>query len=114
VFLGDDLMHSRDYSDDTARVIDEEVERVLREQDQRAEQLLVEHRKGLDLIARSLVEHETIDGAEVARLIELGDHTASASAEAGDGANGDAPGTDEPTPQATVTSAWTAGDDPTT
>ena len=33
VFLGDDLMHTRDYSDDTARVIDEEVERILREQE---------------------------------------------------------------------------------
>jgi ATP-dependent Zn protease len=113
VFLGDDLMHSRDYSDDTARVIDEEVERVLREQDQRAEKLLMKHRKGLDLIARSLVEHETIDGAEVARLIELGDHNASASTEPGDGGNGGAPGSDEQAPQATVTSAWTAGDDPT-
>jgi cell division protease FtsH len=113
VFLGDDLMHSRDYSDDTARVIDEEVERVLREQDQRAEKLLMKHRKGLDLIARSLVEHETIDGAEVARLIELGDHASSANTEPGDGANGEAPGSDEPAPQTTVTSAWTAGDDPT-
>ena len=35
VFLGDDLMHSRDYSDETARVIDEEVERILREQEER-------------------------------------------------------------------------------
>ena len=34
VFLGDDLMHTRDYSDDTARVIDEEVERILREQEE--------------------------------------------------------------------------------
>ena len=38
VFLGDDLMHTRDYSDDTARVIDEEVERILREQEDRASQ----------------------------------------------------------------------------
>ena len=35
VFLGEDLMHTRDYSDDTARVIDEEVERILREQEDR-------------------------------------------------------------------------------
>ena len=35
VFLGEDLMHTRDYSDDTARVIDEEVERILREQEER-------------------------------------------------------------------------------
>ena len=35
VFLGEDLMHTRDYSDETARVIDEEVERILREQEDR-------------------------------------------------------------------------------
>ena len=29
VFLGEDLMHTRDYSDDTARIIDEEVEKIL-------------------------------------------------------------------------------------
>jgi cell division protease FtsH len=72
VFLGDDLMHSRDYSDETARVIDEEVERILREQEERCRRVLEEHRNGLDLVARSLLEHETIDGAEVERLVELG------------------------------------------
>jgi cell division protease FtsH len=72
VFLGDDLMHSRDYSDETARVIDEEVERILREQEERCRQVIHEHRNGLDLVARSLLEHETIDGAEVERLVELG------------------------------------------
>jgi len=71
VFLGEDLMHTRDYSDDTARVIDEEVERILREQEQRCRDLLTEHRKALDLVARALLEHETIDGREVTRLIEL-------------------------------------------
>ena len=71
VFLGEDLMHTRDYSDDTARVIDEEVERILREQEERCRAVLTEHRKGLDLVARALLEYETIDGSEVSRLIEL-------------------------------------------
>ena len=45
VFLGEDLMHAaRDYSDVTSRVIDEEVERILREQEARATRLLGEHR----------------------------------------------------------------------
>ena len=35
VFLGEDLMHTRDYSDETARVIDEEVERILRDEENR-------------------------------------------------------------------------------
>jgi len=70
VFLGEDLMHSRDYSEDTARVIDEEVEFILREQEDRARQVLGEHRKGLDAVARALLEKETIDGAEVGRLVD--------------------------------------------
>ncbi|MCU1485019.1 MAG: ATP-dependent metalloprotease FtsH, partial [Actinomycetia bacterium] len=69
VFLGDDLMHGRDYSDETARVIDEEVERILREQEERCRQTLREYRLGLDAVAAALLEHETIDGAEVHRLI---------------------------------------------
>ncbi len=64
-------MHTRDYSDDTARVIDEEVERILREQEQRCHDILTENRNGLDLVARALLEHETIDGNEVNRLIQL-------------------------------------------
>jgi len=71
VFLGEDLMHTRDYSDDTARVIDEEVERILREAQERCRTTLTENRHGLDLVARALLEHETIEGTEVTRLLEL-------------------------------------------
>ena len=46
--------HGLDY--DTARVIDEEVERILREQEQRCRDTLNEHRAGLDLVARALLE----------------------------------------------------------
>ena len=70
VFLGEDLMHSRDYSDDTQRQIDEEVERILREQEARATEVLRRHRKGLDAVAAALLEKETIDGAEVTRLVD--------------------------------------------
>ncbi len=71
VFLGEDLVHTRNYSDETARVIDEEVERILRDQEDRCRVTLREHRNGLDLVARALLEHETIDGSEVTRLINL-------------------------------------------
>jgi cell division protease FtsH len=70
VFLGEDLMHTRDYSDETSRVIDEEVERILREQEERATKMLRRHRKGLDLVAVALLEKETIDGDEVTRLVD--------------------------------------------
>jgi cell division protease FtsH len=71
VFLGEDLIHTRDYSDETARVIDEETERILRVQEERCRDTLRQHRKGLDLVARALLEHETIDGVEVTRLIRV-------------------------------------------
>ncbi len=57
MFLGEDLMHTRDYSDETARVIDEEVERILREEEGPARKLLQEHRLGLDAVALALLEH---------------------------------------------------------
>ncbi len=70
VFLGEDLMHTRDYSDETARVIDEEVERMLRQQEERTRKTLAEHRSGLDAVAQALLERETIDGEEVTRLVD--------------------------------------------
>jgi cell division protease FtsH len=70
VFLGEDLMHTRDYSEDTSRVVDEEIERILRAQELRAETVLNEHRAGLGAVAQALLEHETIDGREIARLID--------------------------------------------
>ena len=53
VFLGEDLVHTRDYSDETARVIDEEVERILRDEENRTRKVLTEHRAGLEAVARS-------------------------------------------------------------
>src|SRR3954469_6569671 len=70
VFLGEDLMHTRDYSDETARVIDEEVEAILREQEQRTEATLTKYRPALDAIAEALLEQETLDGDEVTALAD--------------------------------------------
>jgi cell division protease FtsH len=70
VFLGEDLLHSRDYSEDTARVVDAEVSRILRVQEERALELLSRHRGGLDAVARGLLERETLDGAEIGKLVD--------------------------------------------
>ena len=93
VFLGEDLIHTRDYSDETARVIDEETERILRTQEDRCRETLRQHRKGLDLVARALLERETIDGAEVNRLIRV-----AANGDGADGAPGEVPEIPEPVP----------------
>jgi cell division protease FtsH len=70
VFLGEDLMHQRDYSDHTSQVIDDEVERILREQESRAIEVLTLHRRGLEALTAALLEQETIDGETAARLID--------------------------------------------
>jgi cell division protease FtsH len=70
VFLGEDLMHSRDYSEDTSRVIDAEVAKILREQEERALEVLTRHRKGLESVAEALLAQETIDGASVGTLVD--------------------------------------------
>ena len=73
VFLGEDLMtNGREYSDDTAKLIDGEIARILREQEDRARDILQKHRRGLDLVAGKLLEEETIDGQAVIRLVQQG------------------------------------------
>jgi cell division protease FtsH len=73
VFLGEDLMTGgREYSEDTAKLLDEEIASMLHAQQERARELLTKHRAGLDLIATALLEHETIDGPEVSRLVQQG------------------------------------------
>ena len=70
VFLGEDLMtQGREFSDDTAKIIDTEISGLLHRQEARAIEVLSKHRKALDSVAAALLEHETIDGAEVARLV---------------------------------------------
>jgi len=81
VFLGEDMMQSKSYSPDTAKLVDEEVRRVLMEMEGRARLLLTEYRKGLDLVARALLEHETISGAEVERLLAVSQGAPAEAAE---------------------------------
>ena len=73
VFLGEDLMsQGREYSEDTAKLLDGEISKLLHEQEARAHEVLTKHRRGLELIAEALLEHETIDGPAVAKLIQQG------------------------------------------
>lgn len=66
------MQSAREYSDDTARLIDEEIAKILRQQEDRARMLLATHRRGLDLIAQALLEDETVDGPQVNELIHQG------------------------------------------
>lgn len=68
-FLGREMHQSRQFSEHTQELIDEEVARILMEADQRAEQLLREHRGDLDTLARGLIEEEELDEMEITELI---------------------------------------------
>lgn len=83
VFLGEELVHTRDYSDETARVIDREVARILHEQAQRARRVLEQHRAALEAVATALEHKETLEGAEVATIIENAEREEAAAAHPG-------------------------------
>jgi cell division protease FtsH len=69
VFLGKELHEARDFSDGTARLIDEEIQRILREAEERAYRLLADNRDKLDLLAHELVEREELDRDDVEKLL---------------------------------------------
>ena len=71
VFLGEDMGRGRDYSDDMANLIDEEIESILREAEQRCYDLLNENREGLDALAQSLLVKETLDSNDVHELLGI-------------------------------------------
>jgi cell division protease FtsH len=68
VFLGKELHDARDFSDGTARVIDEEVQRILRTAEERAMQLLTAHRDKLETLTNELMEKEELDRDDLERL----------------------------------------------
>jgi cell division protease FtsH len=69
VFLGREIVESRTFSEGTARLIDEEVQRILTEAEQRAADLVRSHRHELDQIAEALLLHEELDRDEVEKIM---------------------------------------------
>jgi cell division protease FtsH len=59
----------RPYAEETQRIIDEEVAKLLREADQRAAVMLTDNRDLLDRLAELLLERETVDGTDVDRIV---------------------------------------------
>ena len=70
IFLGREIQSHRDYSEVTARMIDEEVVRVVRKAQSKADQILKNNIEQLHNLAKALLEHETIDGDEVVAVME--------------------------------------------
>ena len=69
VFLGRDLGHDRDYSEEVAALIDREVRRIVDESYERARTLLIDNRDKLIRLANALKEKETLEGAEIDEVL---------------------------------------------
>jgi cell division protease FtsH len=69
MFLGRDIMSERDFSEETAAAIDEEVRKLVDTAYSRAKEVLVDNRKVLDEIAQMLIEKETVDAEELQEIL---------------------------------------------
>jgi cell division protease FtsH len=69
VFLGRDIMSERDFSEETAATIDDEVRKLVDEAYVRAKNVLMENRHVLDQLAEMLIEKETVDSEELQELL---------------------------------------------
>ena len=68
VFLGRELGDGRNYSEDIAKQIDAEVAKLIDEASERAKEVVVAHRKAINNVAKRLIEVETIDAEDFAKI----------------------------------------------
>lgn len=69
MFLGRDIMAERDFSEETAAAIDDEVRNLVDQAYRRAKSVLMENREILDRLADMLIERETVDAEELQELL---------------------------------------------
>ena len=112
IFLGRDFARQPNYSEDTARKIDSEVNRLVSTAYERGRKVLLDHRDGLEAVAKELLEKESLDGEELYAIIEKATghdvatrHRAKSQAAAPPPANPPAPATAAETKEDGPTSA---------
>ncbi len=69
VFLGRDLAEDRNYSEEMANVIDQEIAKLVDEAYNGARQIIGDHRDGLERLALALLEHETLEGHQLPEIL---------------------------------------------
>jgi len=74
-FLGRDMMRRKTYSEATAQDIDAEVHGIINSCYERARELIYANRDKLEMIAKALLEYETLDGVQVEEIVKLGKFT---------------------------------------
>jgi len=70
IFLGREIQSHRDYSETTARLIDDEVVKIIRKAEKSAKQILKKNDKILHAMASALLKHETIDHNDVEKILD--------------------------------------------
>jgi cell division protease FtsH len=71
IFLGRDIVEEKNYSEDTARLIDEEVKKIVDDAYSKAKALLEQNRDKLKILSGALLEKEVLDGEEVKKLLGI-------------------------------------------
>ncbi len=69
IFLGREIAQHRDFSEDTAIKIDQEVKKIITAQYERAKKIIEENRDTLVRLAECLLERESLDGVEIRRIV---------------------------------------------
>ncbi|MDC0342934.1 ATP-dependent zinc metalloprotease FtsH [Alphaproteobacteria bacterium] len=70
VFLGHSVTQSKNMSEETAKLIDEEVKRLIDDAKSKARKILIDHKDELHIVAQGLLEYETLSGDEINDLIK--------------------------------------------
>lgn len=65
LFLGREISQQKEFSESTARIIDEEIQRIVKEMEDKAERILKDNRTKLDALAEALIENETLENSQV-------------------------------------------------
>jgi cell division protease FtsH len=69
IFLGREISQHRDYSEDTAIKIDQEVQKIINDQYKLAEDIIKNNREAMIRLAEALLEYETLDGVQIRRVV---------------------------------------------
>ena len=69
IFLGREIAQHRDFSEDTAIKIDQEVKKIVSEQYERATQIITDNREVMIRLSETLLERETLDGVQIRRIV---------------------------------------------
>ena len=83
MFLGRDMMREKDYSEQTAIMIDQEVRRIVDDAYKRTREIITTNRSKLDNLSKTLVEKEVLDEDEIRELVGLGPKPADNDGDSG-------------------------------